>query len=153
MGKWKVGKCENGKWENGKMGKWENGKWETGKIKENGKIENRKIEKRKMWKWENGKGAGKWENGGALRNCLLGTNVIIRGLGLLPGAGGTQRLPQLVGLEAALPLLLTGKRLNAAKAKKIKLVDQIADPHALMEAALQGSLQICIWINVGMIIF
>ncbi|MEQ8979050.1 MAG: enoyl-CoA hydratase-related protein, partial [Deltaproteobacteria bacterium] len=40
-------------------------------------------------------------------------------LGLLPGAGGTQRLPRLVGVEAALDLLLTGKQLDARRAKKI----------------------------------
>ncbi|KAJ8305975.1 hypothetical protein KUTeg_016520 [Tegillarca granosa] len=45
-------------------------------------------------------------------------------LGLLPGAGGTQRLPKMVGAANALPLLLTGKNLRASKAKKMGIVDQ-----------------------------
>eukprot|EP00730_Choanoeca_flexa_P010529 TRINITY_DN1845_c0_g1_i1.p1 TRINITY_DN1845_c0_g1~~TRINITY_DN1845_c0_g1_i1.p1 ORF type:complete len:762 (+),score=235.29 TRINITY_DN1845_c0_g1_i1:30-2315(+) len=60
-------------------------------------------------------------------------------LGLLPGAGGTQRLPPLVGLQAALPMLLTGSNTRPAKAKKIKLVDSLADPNALHHAAVQAA--------------
>ena len=37
-------------------------------------------------------------------------------VGLLPGAGGTQRLPRMLGYQASLPLLMEGKQLNAAKA-------------------------------------
>jgi enoyl-CoA hydratase/carnithine racemase len=44
-------------------------------------------------------------------------------LGLLPGAGGTQRLPRLIGIQAALPMLLTGKSLKRRAAKKAGLVD------------------------------
>ncbi len=46
-------------------------------------------------------------------------------VGLLPGAGGTQRLPRLIGVEAALPILLDGKRLNGAAALAAGLVDEI----------------------------
>lgn len=46
-------------------------------------------------------------------------------LGLLPGAGGTQRLPGLVGLPNSLDMMLTGKNIKAAKAKKMGLVDQL----------------------------
>jgi len=46
-------------------------------------------------------------------------------LGLLPGAGGTQRLPKLVGLPEALGMMTTGKNIKAAKAKKIGLVDKV----------------------------
>ncbi len=47
-------------------------------------------------------------------------------LGLLPGAGGTQRLPQLIGLIAdGLDLILAGKRLKAPKAKKLGIVDEL----------------------------
>lgn len=46
-------------------------------------------------------------------------------LGLLPGWGGTQRLPRLVGLQAALPMLLTGKKMTARDAVKIGLADAI----------------------------
>lgn len=49
-------------------------------------------------------------------------------LGLLPGAGGTQRLPKLIGLDKALPMCLTGAQVNAKKAKKTKLVDHVVEP-------------------------
>ncbi|KIH50676.1 enoyl-CoA hydratase/isomerase family protein, partial [Ancylostoma duodenale] len=49
-------------------------------------------------------------------------------LGLLPGAGGTQRLPKLVSLQNALDMMLTGKRIKADKAKKIGLVDSVVQP-------------------------
>lgn len=44
-------------------------------------------------------------------------------LGIIPGAGGTQRMPRLVGLEAALDMMLSGKPLSAAEAQKVSLVD------------------------------
>jgi 3-hydroxyacyl-CoA dehydrogenase/enoyl-CoA hydratase/3-hydroxybutyryl-CoA epimerase len=56
-------------------------------------------------------------------------------LGLLPGAGGTQRLPVLVGLRAALPMLLTGQRVRAQRALRMGLVDAIASPGGLVETA------------------
>ena len=46
-------------------------------------------------------------------------------VGLLPGAGGTQRLPRLIGVEAALPVLLEGKRLGGAAAIAAGLVDEL----------------------------
>lgn len=49
-------------------------------------------------------------------------------LGILPGAGGTQRLPKLVGVPAALDMCLTGKNIRADKAKKMGLVDSTVDP-------------------------
>lgn len=49
-------------------------------------------------------------------------------LGLIPGWGGTQRLPQRVGLSAALPMLLTGKKVGAQEACKIGLADAICKP-------------------------
>jgi enoyl-CoA hydratase/carnithine racemase len=49
-------------------------------------------------------------------------------LGLLPGSGGTQRLPKLVGLPNSLDLALTGKSLKASKAKKLGLVDMVVAP-------------------------
>ncbi|MEZ6092401.1 MAG: 3-hydroxyacyl-CoA dehydrogenase NAD-binding domain-containing protein [Pirellulaceae bacterium] len=48
-------------------------------------------------------------------------------LGVIPGWGGTQRLPARVGLMQALPMILQGKKLPAGKALKIGLVDAIAD--------------------------
>ena len=49
-------------------------------------------------------------------------------LGILPGAGGTQRLPKLVGIPNSLDMMLTGKNIPAAKAKKMGLVHQLIDP-------------------------
>ena len=48
-------------------------------------------------------------------------------LGVLPGGGGTQRLPKLTGLPNSLDMALTGKTLNAKKAKKVGLVDAVVD--------------------------
>jgi enoyl-CoA hydratase/long-chain 3-hydroxyacyl-CoA dehydrogenase len=48
-------------------------------------------------------------------------------LGVLPGGGGTQRLPALTGLPNSLDMALTGKTLNAKKAKKVGLVDAVVD--------------------------
>ena len=51
-------------------------------------------------------------------------------VGLLPGGGGTQRLPRLIGLQAALPLLLQGKNLSPAEALKLGVVHTgVAQPH------------------------
>jgi enoyl-CoA hydratase/long-chain 3-hydroxyacyl-CoA dehydrogenase len=60
-------------------------------------------------------------------------------LGLLPGAGGTQRFPKLVGLQEALKGMTTGKNYKPAQAKKIGLVDQLADPSALESAAIAAA--------------
>lgn len=49
-------------------------------------------------------------------------------LGLLPGGGGTQRLPRLIPLPDALDMCLTGKTVRADKAKKLGLVDMTVDP-------------------------
>lgn len=57
-------------------------------------------------------------------------------LGLLPGAGGTQRLPRMIGIEAALPLLLEGSRLSPAAALAAGVVDEVvADRDELLAAA------------------
>ena len=56
-------------------------------------------------------------------------------IGLLPGAGGTQRLPRMIGITAALPWLLEGKSADAAAASKAGLVDETAAPGELMAAA------------------
>jgi len=47
-------------------------------------------------------------------------------LGLLPGGGGTQRLPRMIGLEAAFPYLMEGKKINPGGAHKAGIVDQLA---------------------------
>ncbi len=56
-------------------------------------------------------------------------------LGILPGLGGTQRLPQIVGLTVALDLLLTGKQLNARRALKAELIDEAVPFGILLEVA------------------
>jgi 3-hydroxyacyl-CoA dehydrogenase/enoyl-CoA hydratase/3-hydroxybutyryl-CoA epimerase len=60
-------------------------------------------------------------------------------LGLLPGGGGTQRLPRLVGLQASLDMMLTGKNIFAFKAKKIGLVDEVVHHSKLHKAAKKNS--------------
>ena len=47
-------------------------------------------------------------------------------LGLLPGGGGTQRLPRLIGIQASLPLMLEGKELKAAQAKQQGILNELA---------------------------
>jgi 3-hydroxyacyl-CoA dehydrogenase/enoyl-CoA hydratase/3-hydroxybutyryl-CoA epimerase len=49
-------------------------------------------------------------------------------LGLLPGGGGTQRLPRLIGIEAAAPMLTEGKRLRAREALQVGLIDAVVPP-------------------------
>lgn len=61
-------------------------------------------------------------------------------LGLLPGSGGTQRLPKLVGVQKALDMILTGKQLRAAQAKKLGLVDDVVPESILLDAAVKKAL-------------
>jgi 3-hydroxyacyl-CoA dehydrogenase / enoyl-CoA hydratase / 3-hydroxybutyryl-CoA epimerase len=56
-------------------------------------------------------------------------------LGLIPGGGGTQRLPRLVGIQTALDLILAGKTVKARKALKIGLVDEAVPPAVLLDVA------------------
>ncbi|WP_045390066.1 fatty acid oxidation complex subunit alpha FadJ [Vibrio rotiferianus] len=58
-------------------------------------------------------------------------------LGLLPGSGGTQRLPRLIGLLPSLDLILTGKQLRAKKAKKLGVVDACVPHTILLDVAKQ----------------
>jgi fatty acid oxidation complex alpha subunit FadJ len=61
-------------------------------------------------------------------------------LGLLPAGGGTVRLPRLVGLPAALPMMLTGRRVRARKALKMGLVDALTSPGGIEETAIRAAL-------------
>ena len=70
----------------------------------------------------------------AVPSARLGLPEVL--LGLLPGAGGTQLSPRLIGVEAALNLMVTGKPIGAAAAAKAGLVDRVAEGD-LLEAALQ----------------
>lgn len=61
-------------------------------------------------------------------------------LGLLPGSGGTQRLPRLIGLVNALDLILTGKQVRAKKAQKLGLVDDVVSHSIFLAVAQQRAL-------------
>ncbi|ART79141.1 fatty acid oxidation complex subunit alpha FadJ [Oceanisphaera avium] len=57
-------------------------------------------------------------------------------LGLIPGSGGTQRLPRLVGLPTALDMMLTGKQLRPKQARKCGLVDEVVPHSILLDTAI-----------------
>ena len=61
--------------------------------------------------------------------------------GLLPFCGGTQRLPRLIGLKDAAPLLLTGDKINVKKALELGLVDQLTSKTGLKSTALSYILE------------
>lgn len=56
-------------------------------------------------------------------------------LGLLPGGGGTQRLPKLVGLQKSLDMIMTGRDVYAKQAKRMGLVDEVVNKNKLLVAA------------------
>lgn len=58
-------------------------------------------------------------------------------LGVIPGAGGTQRLPRLVGLATALDLMLTGRSVRARSAYKMGIIDEIVPGESLLDVAQQ----------------
>ena len=57
-------------------------------------------------------------------------------LGIIPGGGGTQRLPRVVGLGAATRMILTGDLVDAAEALRLGLVEEVVAPDALMPRAI-----------------
>jgi enoyl-CoA hydratase/carnithine racemase len=61
-------------------------------------------------------------------------------LGIMPGGGGTQRLPRLIGRGKALELILTGKRIDAHEALRLGLVEQVV-PHDQLMAAVEDLAQ------------
>ena len=63
-------------------------------------------------------------------------------LGLLPGFGGTQNLHPLVGLQAAMDMMLTGKDIRPAKAKKMGLVDEVVAPQSVESRAIDAALEL-----------
>lgn len=67
------------------------------------------------------------------RHALVGLPEA--GLGLMPGAGGTQRLPRLIGIQNALGLIMQGKQLDPKTALEKGLVDQLVQPVELIPAA------------------
>jgi enoyl-CoA hydratase/carnithine racemase len=64
-------------------------------------------------------------------------------LAIIPGAGGTQRLPRLIGRGKAKELIFTGRRVDAKEALDIMLVNQICEPNLLMDEAMKMARMIC----------
>jgi enoyl-CoA hydratase len=64
-------------------------------------------------------------------------------LGIIPGAGGTQRLPRAVGKAKAMDLALTGRMMDAAEAERAGLVSRVVPADKLMDEALAAALMIC----------
>ena len=64
-------------------------------------------------------------------------------LAIIPGAGGTQRLPRLVGRGKAKELIFTGKRIGAEEALNIGLVNQICEPDNLLDECKKMAAMIC----------
>ena len=58
-------------------------------------------------------------------------------IGLLPGAGGTQRLPRLIGIQPALELMTQGRHVDTTRARAMGIVDEVVAPDALIESARQ----------------
>ncbi len=56
-------------------------------------------------------------------------------LGILPGGGGTQRIPRLIDLPTALDMLMTGRQLSARRSKAVGLVDEVCAPAVLQQVA------------------
>ena len=64
-------------------------------------------------------------------------------LGIIPGAGGTQRLPRAVGKAKAMDLALTGRMMNADEAERAGLVSRVVPLDKLMDETLAAALSIC----------
>lgn len=62
-------------------------------------------------------------------------------LGLLPGSGGTQRLPRIVGLQQGLTMMLTGKQLRPQQAYKLGLANEVVPQSILLKAAMELALK------------
>lgn len=77
----------------------------------------------------------------ASENALLGLTET--SLGIIPGAGGTQRLPRLIGKGKAKELIFTARKITASEAEKIGLVEYVEKNENLMEKALEICKLIC----------
>jgi enoyl-CoA hydratase len=64
-------------------------------------------------------------------------------LGIIPGAGGTQRLPRAVGKAKAMDLVLTGRMMDAQEAERAGLVSRIVAPDKLLDEAIAAANAIC----------
>ena len=78
------------------------------------------------------------------RVALVGTRVGLPEvkLGLLPGAGGTQRLPRLVGVERALEMITSGRFVDANEALEAGIIDAISDAETPLEAGLAAAQEV-----------
>ncbi|EDY87124.1 fatty acid oxidation complex alpha subunit [gamma proteobacterium HTCC5015] len=72
------------------------------------------------------------------RKTVVGLPEVM--LGVLPGSGGTQRLPRLIGLQQALPLILQGKQVKAFKGVKKGMVDKVVPKEQLLDTAIEMAL-------------
>ena len=76
-----------------------------------------------------------------IRVCTESTKTVLGVpevmLGLLPGSGGTQRLPRLIGVAKSLDLMLTGKQVRGKQALKMGLVDEVVPETVLLEVAVK----------------
>lgn len=70
-------------------------------------------------------------------------------LGIIPGAGGTQRLPRAVGKAKAMDMALTGRMMDAAEAERAGLVSRVVPQDKLMDEALAAALLICDYSQVA----
>jgi len=70
-------------------------------------------------------------------------------LGIIPGAGGTQRLPRAVGKAKAMDMALTGRMMDAAEAERAGLVSRVVAQDKLMDEALAAALLICDYSQVA----
>jgi len=78
----------------------------------------------------------------AAENAKLGAPEV--SLGIMPGFGGTQRLPRLIGTSRALELILTGKTISAAEAEKLGIVNKVVPEGEALNAAKELMKQIIV---------
>ncbi len=72
-------------------------------------------------------------------------------IGIIPGAGGTQRLPRAVGKSKAMDMALTGRMMDATEAERAGLVSRVVPQDKLMEEALGAALMICSFSQIATI--
>jgi enoyl-CoA hydratase/carnithine racemase len=76
----------------------------------------------------------------ASKNALMGLTET--SLGIIPGGGGTQRLPRIVGLAKAKELIYTARKFDADTALEIGLVSKVVEPDQLMDAVMELACEI-----------